>query len=458
MSTQQKRPSVSPAVLSLPNQRRGLPALAWSLAMLATGCGAADDVQARVDAPTTVSSRSLDSIPVTCMDIRAADPLAVDGEYTLYLLGDASLPWTAWCHDMAGTPSEFLTLARTGPDTNFSQYTAGSKSPGTTVRTTYTRLRIDPATLRVNTADQTFATSSGSLNHGNTQVTAMPYGVAMTCNSALASANLDLRDTPFSVAPGQFSVGGSGPGGNAVFGVANQVVTLSGGGYCGWIASAGAFNPFNQSGAQLQLNYRAAHLPETCQDIQTANPEAQDGEYRLYVGKDPFKAWSAWCQDMAGTPSEYLPLVQVNPSANYSQYTAGGNSPGTDVRTTYTRLRLNPLTLQVNTADQRFSTSTGSLMHGNREPVTSMPFAAAMGCSRWGVGNVDLRGTPFAVAAGQFRIGGMSTGGSSHSYGAGNKTVGLSAYGGCGWVAPIGSFNPFNQSGMPLTLVYAGTP
>jgi hypothetical protein len=127
------------------------------------------------------------------------------------------------------------------------------------------------------------------------------------------------------------------------------------------------------------------------------------------------------------------------------------------VRTTYTRLRLDPTTLRVNTADQTFSTSTGSLLHGSTQ-VTSMPYAAAMGCSRWGVGNVDLRGTPFAVAPGQFRIGGVSTGGSSYSYGAGNQVVGLSAYGGCGWVAPLDSFNPFNQNGMPLLLVYSGTP
>ncbi len=453
----QKRPCVAPAVVPLLNRRRGLRALALSLAALATGCGAGDETQAWMDSPARLSTQSLSSLPATCQDFKLAHPEATDGDATLYVGGDATLPWTAWCHDMAGTPSEYLTLARTGPNTNYAQYTAGGYSPGTTVRTTYTRLRIDPVTLRVNTADQTFSTSTGSLKHGSTPVTAMPYGVAMSCNGGLAPANIDLRDTPFAVAANAFSVGGAGASGNTVYGEADQVISLSGGGKCGWDAPVGSFNPFNQSGAQLQLQYRATHLPATCQHIKTANPEAQDGEYTLYFNHIALKPWTVWCHNMAGTPSEYLPLAQTGTSSNYSQYTAGGNSPGTDVRTTFTRLRIDPVTLRVNTADQTFSTSTGSLLHGG-EPVTSMPYAAAMGCSRWGVGNVDLRGTPFAVAAGQFKIGGVSTGGSSYGYSAGNQVVSLSAYGGCGWVGPLGSYNPFNQNGKPLTLVYTSTP
>jgi hypothetical protein len=36
--------------------------------------------------------------------------------------------------------------------------------------------------------------------------------------------------------------------------------------------------------------------------------------------------------------------------------------------------------------------------------------------------------------------------------------VALSAYGGCAWAGPLDSYNPFNQNGMPLRLVYSGTP
>jgi hypothetical protein len=392
---------------------------------------------------------------MTCQDIKAANPEATDGHATLYLGGDESRPWTAWCQDMAGTPSEYLTLVRTGSNTNFSQYTAGSYSPGTTVRTTYTRLRIDPLTLRVNTADQTFSSSSGSLTHSPTQVTSMPYGVAMSCNGGLAPANIDLRGTPFAVAASAFAIGGWDAKGSTVSSESNQVLSLSGGGYCGWAGLAGSANPFNQNGGYLQLQYRGPNQPATCQEIKAANPQAEDGEYTLHVDGDPAKPWAAWCQDMAGTPSEYLTLVQTGASSNYSQYTAGGSSPGTSVRTTYTRLRIDPLTLRVNTADQTFSSSSGSLTHSPTQ-VTSMPYAAAMGCSHWGSGNVDLRGTPFAVASGQFALGGVSAGGSA-AHSAGNQVVSLSGSGGCGWIAPRNSYNPFNQSGLPLLLVYSGT-
>jgi hypothetical protein len=374
MSTQ-NRPCVSLAALPLLNCRRGLRALALSLAALATGCGPGDDVPTGADSPTKVLAQPLSSTPATCQEFKEANPEAVDGYVTLYISGNVSL---------------------------------------------------------------------------------LPYGVAMSCNGGLAPANIDLRGTPFAVAPGAFAVGGAGYKGSTAYSEANQVVSLSGGGNCGWDAPVGSFNPFNQSGAQLQLQFRAASRPATCQEIKSANPQAEDGNYTLYINNDPFRPWNAWCQNMAGVPSEYLTLVQVDASSNYSQYTAGGNSPGTDVRTTFTRLRLDPLTLRVNTADQTFSTSTGSLLHGG-QPVTSMPYGVAMGCSRWGVGNVDLRGTPFAVATGQFRIGGVSASG-SYNYSAGNQVVSLSGYGGCGWAAPLDSFNPFNQNGKPLTLVYTGTP
>lgn len=441
---------VSPDVLSPSHRRHDLRVLALSLAALATGCGAGEDASA----PVNAAAQALSGVPVTCQDIKASTPEATDGYFTLYVGGDASLPWVAWCHGMAGTPAEYLPLERVGTDSNFAQYTAGGSSPGTTVRTSYTRLRIDPVTLRVDTADQRFSSSSGSLNHGSTQVTAMPLGVAMSCNGTLAPANIDLRGTPFTVATGQFTVAGSSAKGSTAYSEVNRVVNLSGGGSCGWDAPAGSFNPFNQSGAQLQLRYRDESRPSSCQDIKTAHPDAADGDYALFIDKDPLRSWGVYCRDMAGTPSDYLTLVQTGTSSNYSQYTAGGNSPGTDVRTLYTRLRINPTTYQVNTADQTFSTSTGSLLHGN-EPVTSMPFAAAMGCSRWGVGNVDLRGTGFAVAPGQFRVGGVSASG-SYNYSSGNQVVALSAYGGCGWVGPLNSFNPFNQNGMPLPLVYTG--
>jgi hypothetical protein len=448
----QKRSDVSPEVVPS-NLRRGPRVLALGLAALATGCGVESAGPAHPE-PSS-QAQAVVVLPATCQDIKAAQPNAGDGDYVLYVGGDSTLSWNAYCHGMAGTPAEYLPLVQAGPDSNYSQYRSGGESPGTTVRTVFSRLRIDPITLKVNTGDRLFSTSTGSLSHSPDTVTSMPYGVAMTCDESEAPANVDLRGTPFVVALNQFALGGADAGGSAVYSNNNQVVALSGGGYCGWIAPVGSYNPFNGNGALLQLEYKAVDRPATCLDIKTANPMASDGNYTLYVNKDPLKPWLAWCQDMAGTPAEYLSLVQTGDTVNFSQYTAGGKSPGTNVKTQFTRIRLDPATLNVNTGDPLFSTSTGSLSH-SPDTVTSMPYAAAMGCNTLGLANIDLRGTPFAVPSNKIAIGGVSTGGASFTYSSANQVVNMYSRGYCGWVGPVGSYNPFNQNGAPLPLNYVG--
>ncbi|WP_257448301.1 GON domain-containing protein [Archangium lipolyticum] len=222
---------------------------------LSTGCGEPGTaLQAR---PADAKGQGLTSLAATCQEIRTADPTAIDGEYTLYVGGDAKKPWTAWCHDMAGTPREYLSLPS---GTNYSQYTAGGYATGTSVRTDYAKVRIDPVTLRVSVADQTFAQSTGSLDHGGTLVTSMPYGVAMSCDStASGMASIDLSGTPFAVAPNDFSLGGNSPAGTTTSSADGRVVSLTGGGYCGWNSWAPAYNPFNQTGGDpLHLEYRDA--------------------------------------------------------------------------------------------------------------------------------------------------------------------------------------------------------
>lgn len=68
--------------------------------------------------------------------------------------------------------------------------------------------------------------------------------------------NIDLRGTPFNVTD-IFDLGGNGTAGTANFSFNNQVVNLTGGGFCGWISSRPApFNPFNGAGTfQLNLGY-----------------------------------------------------------------------------------------------------------------------------------------------------------------------------------------------------------
>jgi hypothetical protein len=162
-----------------------------------------------------------------------------------------------YCHDMAGTPREYINLSYAVGDVNFSQYTAGGASPGTNVRTSFSKVRIDPATLTVDINDLTFATSTGQLMHSTLTVTSMPYGSAMSCDSSPSGiGNIDLRGTAFTIA-NTFAVGGFTATGSAKLSAANQVADLAGGGFCGWITPApvliDTFGPFNPQGSDYRL-------------------------------------------------------------------------------------------------------------------------------------------------------------------------------------------------------------
>ena len=196
--------------------------------------------------------------PGTCQDIHNKNPHARDGNYELYNNGNL---FTVFCYDMRGTPREYIDLWARGMDVNFSQYTAGGASPGTNVRTTFTKLRIDPSTLTVDIGDLTFARSTGSTVNGSTAVTSMPYGTAMSCTSpqsANGTGNIDLRGTPFQL-DNTFAVSGFEAVGSATVRSHRQVVNLSGGGYCGWITPSPAmYNPFNPSPGEYHLQLSCA--------------------------------------------------------------------------------------------------------------------------------------------------------------------------------------------------------
>ncbi len=193
----------------------------------------------------------------SCQGIRRLIPFAHDGNYLLVNNGRI---FTVYCHNMSTAPSEYITLARTGADANFSQYTAGDASPGTNVRTSFRRVRVNPATLAVDIGDLTFASSTGDLLHaGAIDVTSMPYGVAMGCDgTANGLGNIDLRGTPFSVND-TFELGGFIASGSANVSSNDQVVGLRGGGFCGWITSSPTiFDPFNPSPGMYQLDLTCA--------------------------------------------------------------------------------------------------------------------------------------------------------------------------------------------------------
>lgn len=147
----------------------------------------------------------------------------------------------------------------------------------------------------------------------------------------------------------------------------------------------------------------ARPLPQTCADAAAAvSTPPDDNEYTLYFGRDSNKPWKAYCHDMAsGASKEYLSLIGTE--ANFSQYTAGFGTSGTNVRTSYAKVRIDPFTLLVDTQDGTFATSTGSLTQGS-VVVTSVRYAYAASCDAQpsGVANVNLQGTPFTISRDAF--------------------------------------------------------
>jgi hypothetical protein len=194
----------------------------------------------------------------SCADVHALVPFAPDGDYVL--VTDHTI-LTVYCHDMAGTPREYVTLRHTEPGQNFSQYTAGLASRGTDVRTSYRKVRIDPATLKVDIGDTTFASSTGSLVHSNsgTTVTTMPYGEAMSCTYRPDGVgNIDLRGTALQVVDPFIVRGYPSPVGSATFSDGNQVVDLAAGAYCGWISAAPEGPPYNTTPGDFRLDLACA--------------------------------------------------------------------------------------------------------------------------------------------------------------------------------------------------------
>jgi hypothetical protein len=199
--------------------------------------------------PRADASPEAGPLPSTCAEAGGSD-----GSYTLYLGGDPTKPWTAYCHNEL----EYLTLPTSA--TNYSQFTAGnSPAVGTNVRTSYTRVRFVVDLGEVDISDQTFATSTGMIQimgYAPT-VTSMLYGVAASCDyTDNGIAMVDLTGTSFSVAPGQFTLGGASVMGSAVYSNNNRVVNLSGvGGNCGWEGPGTLGGQGTVGGVQLALQY-----------------------------------------------------------------------------------------------------------------------------------------------------------------------------------------------------------
>jgi hypothetical protein len=168
-----------------------------------------------------------------------------DGIYTIDPDGkDANPSFEVYCHDMNTTkPKEYLELKKTGTNYNYGMTKSGGARPGEDIVTQYTKIRINPETLIVDTTDTTFSSTTGILyNNNKVAATYAQYGIASDCItsfSAKGKANIDLTETPFKIHDNLIfdpnnSSGKSWKGkGTSVFTKNRQIVNTTGGGYCG---------------------------------------------------------------------------------------------------------------------------------------------------------------------------------------------------------------------------------
>lgn len=183
-------------------------------------------------------SATIPRFPQSCDEYLAANPGSTDGNRTLYVRGDSSKPFTAYCSGMAATPKTYIPLVRTGGivtsgnivTAGYNYSACGKSSP---VVTQFTRVAYDAAAVAIDPSDTTFSSSQGTaVNWCGIPLT---FGVAQDCtttNSSTGRGNVDLTGTGFGIASNTWTTSGFYPAGSATISGGN-VVTITGGGYCG---------------------------------------------------------------------------------------------------------------------------------------------------------------------------------------------------------------------------------
>jgi hypothetical protein len=100
------------------------------------------------------------------------------------------------------------------------------------VNTTYTKVRIDPCTFKVNITDIAFATTKNTRPSPQASEY-MAFGTAAGCDDeTTGNARIDLSGTPLYISD-VFVTNGFACLGKASFSASAQVASITGGGFCG---------------------------------------------------------------------------------------------------------------------------------------------------------------------------------------------------------------------------------
>jgi serine/threonine protein kinase len=161
-------------------------------------------------------------------------------------------PFDVYCAGMgdgpgSDLPREYLTLAHgeaTGePDANATRYVWGGSCGCPDLVLRFTRVRLDPRAMTVDPSDNAFATynreqlcEAHDRNHCGER-TKLAWGSPGSCrgpDDTSGSASIDLRGTPFALAPSvRFVAAGFGANGTATLSKDRKTASVVGGGQCG---------------------------------------------------------------------------------------------------------------------------------------------------------------------------------------------------------------------------------
>ena len=221
---------------------------ATTVALIATEIAT---LQPTPPAPTPFATITPSPVPPpnSCTMLKQQVPTAEDGPHTIYLNGQAAV--TLYCHDMANTPRDYLSLPNSANGGNFSliSYPEGA------IITQYEKVRLNPSSLFIDPTDMTFAAPAEFLAGytpistellGSYAVTASDFGVATGCNrnqedAPLGRANIDLTGTPFVISPdiNFITIGGEVQEASSIMSEDGKIVNLAVNGRCGIIQPAG---------------------------------------------------------------------------------------------------------------------------------------------------------------------------------------------------------------------------
>lgn len=219
--------------------------------------------------------------------------------------------------------------------------------------------------------------------------------------------------------------------------------------------------------------------PSSCDEYKRLFPAQGDGDVTLYFDGNPMRPYRATCVDMGTVPLTYVELGGDG-GTNFSEYdnTFWGlpvqTIPSPSVLTRWSKVRLQNGSGQVAISDFRFATTTGENVPAN---IYKFAFATAWDCAcgrsmasqgpqgngpRYGVSQIDLLGTPFAIDPAVTWVGEGSGFQSSFSITAGGKLVSMNGGGCCGGVAPshpvLGRTLKFRYSGWSCSAIHGARP